>query len=218
MTYAIEKRYEKRRGCGYRQKGGLYFVSGRGSNPCGKLPIELTVCPCCGAGIEFNRGYSWVSSALIQDAPCYSSRCQATGEGGTIQLGCFPFSSPLIKRYGLMWVGEKFYKTPEFFTKESVLQGISKRLPFVPKDFAVGVDWVLLAHAKTPFNDPNGTELKPGIFMALCPERIEYVVKGTESDEELQAMAERGITLVEVYKWEDRPQEEPVERPILSLI
>ena len=34
---------------------------------------------------------------------------------------------------------------------------------------------------------------------------------------EFPAMVERGITLVEVYKWEDRPQEEQVVRPILSL-
>lgn len=181
--------------------------------PCGKLPIELTVCPCCGAGIEFNRGYSWVSSTLIKDAPCQSSRCQGAEGQGVNPLGCFPFNSTHIRRYGLMWVGEKFYKTPEFFSKETLLQGISKRLPFVPKDFAIGVDWVLLAHAKTSFAGPEGTELKPGIFMAFCPERIEYVVKGTETQDELQAMADRGITLVDVYRWEDRPQEEPVEKP-----
>jgi len=109
-----------------------------------------------------------------------------------------------------MWVGEKFYKTPQYFSQEAAAQGISKRLPFVPKDFAVGIDWVLLAHAKTLFNSPGGPELKPGIFMAFCPERIEYVVKGSETDEELQAMANRGITLVDVHKWEDRPVEETV--------
>ncbi|MBD2700103.1 hypothetical protein IC229_05620 [Spirosoma sp. BT702] len=199
MPFTIEKRYEKRRGCGYRQKGGLYFVSGAGSRPCGKLPIELTVCPCCGQGIQFSRGFTWVGAALIREATCKIGGCQSKG-------GCFPFNSSLIKRFGLMWVGEKFYKTPEYFNQEAALQGISKRLPFVPKDFTVGTDWVLLAHSKTPiYSEEHGMELKPGIFRAFCPERIEYVVTGNESEADLQAKADQGITLVDVYREEENP-------------
>ena len=44
---------------------------------------------------------------------------------------------------------------------------------------------------------------KKGIFSAFVPERIEYVVKGTESPDELENMAKRGITLVNVIRDKD---------------
>ena len=115
-----------------------------------------------------------------------------------------------------MWVGEKFYKTPVHFSKEAAVQGISKRLPFIPKDFAVGIDWILLAHAKTLVHGPAGTELKPAIFMAFCPERIEYVVTGNETDDELQALADRGLTLVDVHKLEETLNETPAQPLLFS--
>lgn len=49
---------------------------------------------------------------------------------------------------GLMWVGEKFYKTPEVFVAEGVTMGFSKRIKAVPRGFKVGETYVLLAHPK----------------------------------------------------------------------
>lgn len=199
MAYSIHIRVDQKRGCGYRKGGGLYFVSGGRSKPCGKLPIEVGLCPCCGQGIQQHRGIEWVTSELIDAATCSQAECAGKQ--------CFPFC--VVKRYAMMWVGEKFYKTPDHFEQEVAQMGISKRLPFVPKGFVVGTDWVLLAHPKTPFFDAAGNcELKKAIFMAFCPQAIEYVVKGTETPEELQALADQGITLVQVVKAEEKAKQE----------
>ncbi|WP_138994310.1 hypothetical protein [Larkinella sp. C7] len=191
MSYQIESSIEGRRGCGFRQKGGYYFVAGKSSRPCGKLPIEVSTCPCCCQGIQFSRGFSWVSSALIEQQSCRISGCS----------DCFPFK--VMKRYGLMWVGEKYYKTPAYFTEETARMGISKRLPFIPKGFNVGMDWILLAHRKCPFETLTGTDFRPGIFTAFCPQQIDYIVKGDESDEFLQEVYDKGIHLVDVISEED---------------
>ena len=58
----IETRITAPRGCGLRKPGGLYLVAGAPNAPCGKLPLELTVCPCCGQGIKFARGWTWVDA------------------------------------------------------------------------------------------------------------------------------------------------------------
>ncbi len=62
---------ESKRGCGYRKQGGLYLMAGGPSAECGKLPLELTVCPCCGAGIKPARGWTWVNAeALFASKQC----------------------------------------------------------------------------------------------------------------------------------------------------
>nr|WP_293837746.1 hypothetical protein [uncultured Arsenicibacter sp.] len=190
MAYTIHQRHEHKRGCGYRKKGGFYFFCESGGKTCMKLPIQVSVCPCCGEGIQQTRGFKIVSSLLIDNTPCKKAGCQISE--------CRPFG--IQKQYYLMWVGEKFYKTPAFFLDEAKRMGISKRLPEVPKNFVVGTDWVLLAHPKTPFQDDSANmEFLPGIFAAFCPDRIEYVVRGNESAEKLQSMADRGITLIDVH-------------------
>lgn len=40
--------------------------------------------------------------------------------------------------------------------------------------------------------------MTPGIFHAFIPTRVEYVVKGTETEAELDALEKRGLTLVKV--------------------
>ena len=44
---------------------------------------------------------------------------------------------------------------------------------------------------------------QPGIFSMFIPTAIEYVVTGTETAEELDALENRGLTLVAVTKDED---------------
>ena len=62
----------------------------------------------------------------------------------------------------------------------------------------------MLAHRKTIYfpdsehADDDG--FIPGIFTAFRPERIEYIVTGKESQEELDRMEERGITLIDLVK------------------
>jgi hypothetical protein len=116
------------------------------------------------------------------------------------------------QQMGLMWVGEKYYNTAEKFTREGHSMGVSKRIAHVPRDLVVGETWVLLAHSKTIVRyeplvvdgvahpDKIAPHWYPGIFQAFKPSRIEYVVKGTETEDELNAMEKRGITLINVIR------------------
>lgn len=175
---------EGKRGCGYRKKGGLYLVSGSGSSACGKLPIPLTVCPCCGAGIKFSRGFTWINSDLFEFAICerlpYTcDLCPANFEPGA--------------KLGLLWIGEVYYKTTFDFDKEASLRGISRRIAAVPRGFKVGETWIALAHIKA-------IDGKPGIFSFFKPSRIEYVITGKETDDELNELEKRGLTIVKVIR------------------
>ena len=104
----------------------------------------------------------------------------------------------------LMWIGEKFYPTPADFSSEAAQAGVSKRISQIPKDLVVGETWVLLAHPKTCVKwtvGENGEQVAnytPGIFHAFIPQRIEYIVTGNETLEELESKVKRGITLVNV--------------------
>lgn len=131
---------EPRRGCGYRKIGGLYLVSGGYGVVCDRLPIPLGVCPTCSHGIKQTRGFTWVDAAALvggvhpncaDDFPC--PLCMAPH-----QLG----------RCGLLWIGEKFYKTPYDFDREAAVLGVSRRISAIPRGFKVGETWILFAHPK----------------------------------------------------------------------
>jgi len=72
--------------------------------------------------------------------------------------------------------------------------GISRRIAAVPHGFKVGETWILLAHKEAIAGE------HPGIFTAFVPQAIEYIIKGTETDEDLEAIEKRGITLVRIQK------------------
>jgi len=178
----IETRVESKRGCGFRKGGGKYLVSGGSFRHCDLFPLELTVCPACHAGIHPTRGWTWIDpKPLLQGRTCSDILC--------------PFNEP-PERVGLLWIGEKFYATPDAFMKEAAELGISRRLHQIPRDFKVGETWAWLAHRKAITN-LNGT-FTAGVFQAFRPDRIEYVVKDTETPEELESLEKRGFTLVRV--------------------
>lgn len=196
---------EKRRGCGFRKVGGLYLVSGGGGVECDRLPIPLEVCPCCSQGIKQSRGWTWVDVALLvggvhpdckDDFAC--PLCMATSEMG---------------KAGLLWIGEKFYKTPADFDQEGAEMGISRRIKAIPRGFKVGITWILLAHPKTirtyvpaeKEDEQRGLVpgldekivFKPGIFKVWRPQRIEKLVLESQRDsEEVKDLIEKGITPV----------------------
>lgn len=192
----IKESIESARGCGYRKEGGLYLIGGRLATPCGKLPVELNICPCCGQGIKRARGVTWISGKILEAQKCLSHLgCQ----------DCEPFRSATHEsKFMLMWVGEKFYPTPTDFAAEATRVGVSKRIHQIPKELVVGKTWVLLAHPKACFKwieGKHGDQIPthtPGIFHGFIPQRIEYIVKGDETEEELECKVKRGITLVKV--------------------
>jgi hypothetical protein len=118
------------------------------------------------------------------------------------------YDEELQGRHGLMWAGKQYY-TPETFVKEAQKYGVSKRIATIPNDFVVGEHWVLLAHPhaikppKLAFGT-NPDDPMPGIFMVFKPSRIEYIVKGDETQDELDALEARGLTLVRVERVQDK--------------
>jgi len=191
------------RGCGKRKPGGLYLVSGASSLSCCALPLQLTVCPCCGQGIKFFRGFGWIEPmALFQDIECRRELTTDEQLNRVVFNAGFCILERLPDKMGLMWVGEKFYSVNEF-TKEAATVGISKRIAQIPREFEVGKTWIALAHRKAvPVYDLEkygySPAYLPGVFMFFKPSRIEYIITGSETTEFLEGLEKRGITLVNV--------------------
>jgi hypothetical protein len=197
------------RGCGKRKPGGLYMVTDPGPMvTCGKMPIPLETCPCCGGGIKFSRGYQWIDlQRLAASQPCSgpADRCAAC-----------PVS--VIGRVLLLWIGESFYKTPEDWMNEAVDLGISRRIKAIPRGFEIGRDWVAAAHihgirewcpdctgdnpkserSKCGTCKKQGMIGKPAMVHLFRPSRIEYVTTGEESADQLADLESRGVTPVKV--------------------
>jgi hypothetical protein len=208
MPNIIEK-VEQKRGCGYRQEGGLYLVSEGAAGDCGKLPFPLTVCPCCRAGIKPTRGWTWVDSTALMEG----HTCRFTGISDACRT-C-PLKDNVLGRVGLLWVGEAFYKTPGDFLKEAAALGVSRRIPAVPVGFKVGETWVMLAHRKA-CEGKGSMMVVPGVFRVFKPSRIEYVVKSSDPLEKLEKLEKRGLTLVWVTR---APEAKPVESaPLLEYL
>jgi len=184
----IQRKFEKERGCGRRKAGGRYMISLGSSEECGKLPILLEYCPCCGRGIKFTRGFQWVDKDILPEKACEKPSCVYT-KGKLCPLG------GNVERFGLMWVGEKYYSV-ESFKGEASRQGVSKRITAIPKGFELGETWVLLAHKKAVVREDGS--LGPGIFYCFRPTAFEYIVRGDEDADELDKIEKQGYKLVEV--------------------
>ena len=182
---SVQGRVDCQRGCGWRKAGGLYLVGDPLTTGCGRLPLPLSVCPTCHHGIHPARGWTWIDGAAI----ARTTECPHT-HTITHHFCLLNPDNAEGKKFGLLWIGEKFYKTPLDFLSEARDLGISRRIKALPKGYEPGKTVVLLAHRKT--------EVGPGIFAAFIPRAVEYVVKGNETPEQIEALEKRGITPVEV--------------------
>jgi hypothetical protein len=212
----VEERQDQQRGCGWRKPGGYYLVAGGEGAPCCKLPVPLDQCPTCNAGIKFCRGWQWLDLAKFVSGPAGVSNDlispAACTRAGTADC---PLVQPhLLGRIGLLWVGQQFYKTPADFNAEAAKLGISRRIKAVPREFVLGKTWVGFAHVRAcqgpiPIPEqmaPAWNVLKvPGLFRLFKPEAIEYVTTGAETEPELQAIVDRGITPVKVIRTTAQP-------------
>lgn len=199
---------EEKRGCGWRKVNALYIVGEYISSPCDRMPFPLTVCPICGQGIKVSRGFTEIRPhslwGMHQDCkdkirPCFL--CDPTDEPAYIML-----------------VGAGNYPTPQDFLKEALTMGISKKIPFIPRDLKLGSTILYLAHPKacevrepvalqqamnilegSQTNQPRLLETEKvekaiGIFCAFIPRRIEKLIWKTEATaEELEKLENRGI-------------------------
>jgi hypothetical protein len=204
---------EAKRGCGYRKVGGLYMVGGGIGIPCDRLPFQLDICPCCSQGIKQARGWTWVDVAKLFQGPHLLA--DPLNEEGKIGCGCEEFcplcnNPETMGKAGLLWIGSKFYKTPDLFVKEGtsmtmtpegtpIPMGFSRRIKAVPQGFKIGETWVLLAHSKAVVTamDKQETAYASGIFYVWLPQRIEKIcLESTRGTEEIEALEKRGITPV----------------------
>ncbi|MHC4676535.1 MAG: hypothetical protein ACYTBZ_28955 [Planctomycetota bacterium] len=104
----IEITHEDKRGCGYRKAGpkgyGLYLVGDGIFEPCERLPFPLTVCPCCGHGIEFFRGFKKIDPTKLF-APDADPTCALNSpHNHHVCPLCNP-EEVAGEPAGLMWVG-----------------------------------------------------------------------------------------------------------------
>lgn len=219
---------ETPRGCGHRKQGGTYMMSGGVGMPCCRLPAVLDICPTCSGGIKFSRSWTWIDGDALLST---SSRL-----GGDFSCsGCPAKTLPHFGRSGLLWIGEKYYPTPADWTAEAMRLGISRRVQAVPLDFEIGKTWVFVAHIKAclpaalckhgvagphlvalnidPLGECSGPsdERRRGVFSMFKPDRVEYVVKPSDSDEVLERKLKRGIELVHVVPVDDSGK--PVSAP-----
>jgi len=177
-------------------------VSGKLEVPCGKLPIPVLTCPTCGDGIKPSRGWTWINpKKLIMHSiqkKCFTGTCHLC----PIQFiydGC-------IELTGLIWIGEKFYPTPEDYLNECREVGISRRIRTVPKGLVVGETYVLLAHRKVldpVFKKEIGLTRGPAIFSVFRPTKIEVICEGAEDEEVIKGYEKRGLTPVIVKPKDD---------------
>ena len=105
-------------------------------------------------------------------------------------------------RAGLLWIGESFYPYPGDFIEEAERMGVSRRISKVPRGFEIGETYVFMGHRKGKLRSRYaiGDEVvhDPAIVSIFRPTAIEYVVKGDETEEELEALQKRGIEPVKV--------------------
>lgn len=214
--------YEKERGCGWRHGGGLYIRSDGLFDSCGKLPLRLNCCPACGQGVKVTKGMSKINPFKLFGATSCPRR---PGSDCDCRL-----SIAQLETIGyLIGVGKKFYKHPSHFIREALEMGVSKRIAQIPRDFEIGKTPVFLAHPEVfvdlvneqavereieeddeqpalDLDDHSGTTGKrvvvhsPGVVAVVVPNRIEYVVRGDESEDQLERLEARGLSLVRVHR------------------
>lgn len=194
------KAYEEKRGCGYREVNKLYLVSDGPGIVCPSLPLMFKPCPSCGYEPPQYRDFQWILKAYIQEIR------EPTGKAcePTCPI-CYPSQNTQV-RYGLQWVGARYY-TPEEFMKEAHDMGVSKGIKQIPKDLVLGETWVLLAHPKAcydiaPNPDPEDEEKyiqvrTPGVFYGFIPQRVEVLVYESQATpEKLKELGDKGLTPV----------------------
>jgi len=209
------------RGCGFRHVGGLYLCGEYSSAPCDRLPLPLTTCPVCGGGIKVSRGFTQINPCRLWAPHDYSHRDENSGifiQHCNDRIRPCHVCDPKDEIAYIMGVGEKYYKTPDDFLREARQLGISKRIPFIPKELKLGETIVYLAHpraceVKVPavmqqamaiveetqtmkprLLETEKVEKALGIFCAFIPQRVEKLMwESDATPEELEKLKKRGI-------------------------
>ena len=210
------KAYETKRGCGYRQVGKLYLVGVGVEYICPSLPLIFKPCECCGYEPPRYRDFQWLNKEYVRHVR------EPTGQACDPACPICYSSQNAQKRYGLMWVGKKFY-SPREFLAESVDMDVSKAIKQIPTGLVLGKTWVVLAHPQAyidksddqyvqDYNDwitrgvdkiPPDPEPQPptypGVFYGFIPQRVEMLIYQSEATpERVRELEDKGITVIVV--------------------
>ena len=213
---------ERPRGCGYRSAGksgvGIYLMGGLYNEACERLPFPLTVCPCCGAGIKPARSWTWVDPRSLfneEQEPRCLTLSKSEGASGHNCPRC-PICNAKgyfteAERSGLLWVGEKFYPTPEHFVKEAIAMRVSRKISAIPHGFEVGKTWVFLAHIRGCQSEKE--KPIPAIIHAFRPAQVDIVVDDLKNPPDralnlAKALGDDNCRLVKVVKDVEASQDE----------
>jgi len=220
MAVVVEISHEEARGCGHRKPAkdgvGVYLVGPGEGLPCGRMPFRLHACPVCGGGIKASRGWNWIEprklfGELTKAELCGSDNvCVWKGSVDPKALRGICWTCPLggavpEGKHGLIWIGEKFYGTPEEFMLESRRMGVSRKIQKVPKGFELGKTWVYLAHRLTRLGDAEVAGLiegqvddkgeavrGPAVFTVFKPTGIDLVIADENNvPEKVERMVEQ---------------------------
>lgn len=197
---------EPKRRCGYRKVGGIYLIGEGEGIPCGKLPCPVDVCPTCSQGIKQSRGWTWINGReLFLPRPCENDDCECCA----LEIRACPLGNSrtldAMTRAGLLWIGERFYKTVGDFQDEARRLGISKRIAAIPRGFVVGETWIFLAHPKgiqsvIPGLSHNFPMIDVGaaIFRVFRPVRIEILITQSQANQPdfMEGLTRQGLTPV----------------------
>ena len=201
---------EQSRGCGMRKMGAMYLEGTGLTVGCDRLPFNIEKCPICDQGINFTRGFTWIHwykyagthENCKDQHVCPICHPEDTREVITEDKDGKQNAKLVPVKYGLMWVGKKYY-TPDSFTSEAMRMGISKRIATLPYNIEMGKTWILLAHqnaGERPSVDPDTDEPIfencSAVFYAFRPTRVVKIINSKEArDEKLVAnLVKRGIT------------------------
>ena len=212
MPYSVPVLYERERGCGFRKVGGLYLVNSTGSRPCSRFPIPVSVCPCCNHGIKPARGFTWVDGDALKSVAPECLEAKSFGKHALYCLTCPMSPEKKLGRVGLIWIGERFYPTPQDFLAEAKMMGVSRRISAIPRglmtkneqgEMVLSETWLFMAHRRaiikpvadrSPHDEDTPMwEWAPGIVCIWKPDRIEKVVSRETPEEEIEKLVKRGI-------------------------
>jgi hypothetical protein len=97
-----------------------------------------------------------------------------------------------------MWAGSAHYPTAESYILEAAELGVSKRVSAIPKGIKPGV-WCFIAHRKAVPWIPGGPPVGPGVIHVFKVSSLDYIVRGDETEDQIERLEKRGLRLVRVF-------------------
>jgi hypothetical protein len=122
-------------------------------------------------------------------------------------------ANPQIKAL-LIWIGAKYYGTPDHFLDEARRMGISRRVKAIPRGFKLGETQVFFAHPNCAFPTADGrVEYGPGVFAMVVPTSFELIVTDNPTPKQKKRLEDTRITPVVVPAWDQDHNLNTIEDP-----